>query len=75
MAEKVLTNIGLFASGNPSQPVPSKAMMTYTVVNGEGEKQYNGHYDFPDLDSEMTAKELWSEGIEKIKEKEEMGGE
>ena len=71
MAAKAITNLALFVGGNASQPVPSKAMMTYKVT--EGEKSANGVYNFPDIDSGKSANEIWAEGVSAIKAKEGMG--
>ena len=69
MASKGLSNVVLFIAGNTSQPIPSKAFMSYDLVQGKASKK-NNIFNILDVDPEKTAKEVWSESIAEIKSQE-----
>lgn len=66
---KVIENVMLFVGGDAAQPDPSKATMSYEVVDGKARKK-NCIYEFPTVDSSKTANELWADGVAAIKTKE-----
>lgn len=64
--KKCLANIALFIVGNPSQPIPTRAFMTYSVMAGRAKKDHLV-YEVPDLDPNQIASELWADSVAQIK--------
>lgn len=69
MNSKQIGDLQLFISGNASQPIPSKAMMTYTLIKGEARK-LSKVFELSDLDPKITAQDLWAYCVKGIVERE-----
>lgn len=59
---KQLSNVHLFVKGDPAQPAPAVAYMTYDVVEGAASKTNNVH-SFVDPDFTKTGADFWDEGV------------
>lgn len=66
MAQRKLTNIALFVSGEPENSFPDKIFMQYTVKAGPAEKR-NQVYEVADPDPDQQLKDVWEEAIKEIK--------
>lgn len=69
MAQKKLKNPMLFLSGEPENPFPDKAFVSYAVKAGKAEKKQQ-IYEIDDLDPSQPVADIFAAALVEIKQTE-----